>query len=215
MAGTNTTIAVQRLLDDLGNRPGSPRDPVIRELLVRSVDRLNRLCTRLLRRHYPRLTRRPAYLDTGDVLGALTGRLLRALDEIKPRTVRQFFALANKHLRWELNDAARRIDMQPIVQAPAGDPADLQPPTSAGDAATLQRILRTIEQLPEDEREVFELVRLQGLTHAEAATVLEVAEKTVQRRLHRGLILLGEALADLVAADSPDGPGDDAEGRPA
>ncbi|MBL8748048.1 MAG: sigma-70 family RNA polymerase sigma factor [Planctomycetes bacterium] len=204
----NTTLAVQRLLDDLGDRRGPPADPVIRELLVRSVDRLQFLCARLLRRHYPRLTRRPAYLDTGDVLGALTGRLLRALDEVKPHTVRQFFALANKHLRWELNDIARRIDSQPIAHAPVLDPADPQPPTSTGEGATLHRILQAIEALPEEEREVFELVRLQGLTHAEAATALEVAEKTVQRRLRRGLLLLSETLGDLVADDdaAPDAP---------
>ncbi|MBV8318239.1 MAG: hypothetical protein JOZ53_25120 [Planctomycetaceae bacterium] len=29
---------------------------------------------------------------------------------VRPRTVRQFFTLANKHLRWELNDLARRSD---------------------------------------------------------------------------------------------------------
>ncbi len=199
MAASNTTIAVQRLLDDLGDRRGSPADPVIRELLGRSIDRLQFLCARLLRRHYPRLTRQPAYLDTGDVLGALTGRLLRALDEVKPETVRQFFALANKHLRWELNDIARRIDNQPVVRSPMLDPADPQPPTSAGEGATLQRILRSIEALPDEEREVFELVRLQGLTHAEAASTLEIAEKTVQRRLRRCLLLLSETLGDLVA----------------
>jgi RNA polymerase sigma-70 factor (ECF subfamily) len=28
----------------------------------------------------------------------------------RPTNVRQFFALANQHLRWELNDLARRLD---------------------------------------------------------------------------------------------------------
>src|SRR5262249_58441858 len=34
---------------------------------------------------------------------------------------------------------------------------------------------------PEDEREVFDLVGIQGLTHPEAAAVVGVSEKTVQR----------------------------------
>jgi len=35
---------------------------------------------------------------------------VKAMAAVRPRTVRQFFTLANKHLRWELNDLARRSD---------------------------------------------------------------------------------------------------------
>jgi RNA polymerase sigma-70 factor (ECF subfamily) len=42
-------------------------------------------------------------------------RLLKALREARPRTVRQFLALANQHRRWELNDLARRLEEQPAA----------------------------------------------------------------------------------------------------
>jgi RNA polymerase sigma-70 factor (ECF subfamily) len=58
-------------------------------------------------------------------------------------------------------------------------------------------MLRVIDELPEDEREVFDLVRIQGMTQAEAAQVLGVSAVTVKRRLNRGLLLLTEQLADL------------------
>jgi RNA polymerase sigma factor (sigma-70 family) len=58
-------------------------------------------------------------------------------------------------------------------------------------------MLEAIEGLPEVEREVFELIRIQGLTYAEAAEVAGVSEKTVQRRLNRARLLLAEQLADL------------------
>jgi RNA polymerase sigma-70 factor (ECF subfamily) len=58
-------------------------------------------------------------------------------------------------------------------------------------------VLETIEGLPEDEREVFDLVGIQGLTHVEVAAVVGVSEKTVQRRLNRARLLLAERLADL------------------
>ena len=45
--------------------------------------------------------------------------------------------------------------------------------------------------------EVFELVRVQGLTYSEAAGVLGVSPKTVQRRLNRSLILLRKELDHL------------------
>jgi RNA polymerase sigma-70 factor (ECF subfamily) len=58
-------------------------------------------------------------------------------------------------------------------------------------------MLQAIEGLPEDEREVFDLVRIQGLTYAEAAGLIGVSMKTVQRRLNRARLLLAEQLADL------------------
>ena len=60
-----------------------------------------------------------------------------------------------------------------------------------------RRILEAIDALPADEHEAFGLVRIQGLTQAEAAEVLGVSIKTVQRRLNRGLLLLAERLEDL------------------
>src|SRR5262249_19108953 len=60
-----------------------------------------------------------------------------------------------------------------------------------------RRMLGAIEGLPEDEREVFDLVRIQGLSHGEAAAVVGVSEKTVQRHLNRARLLLAEQLADL------------------
>ena len=58
-------------------------------------------------------------------------------------------------------------------------------------------MLESIGNLPEGEREAFDLVRIQGLTQAEAAQVLGVSAATVNRRLNRGLELLAEALSDL------------------
>ena len=58
-------------------------------------------------------------------------------------------------------------------------------------------MLDAIEALPDDEREAFGLVRIQGMTQAEAAQVLGVSGKTVQRRLNRGLLSLAEQLSDL------------------
>ena len=58
-------------------------------------------------------------------------------------------------------------------------------------------MLEAIDRLPEDEREAFDLVRIQGMTQAEAAQILGVSTMTVNRRLKRGLQLLAESLSDL------------------
>jgi DNA-directed RNA polymerase specialized sigma24 family protein len=65
------------------------------------------------------------------------------------------------------------------------------------------RMLRAIDGLPEGEREAFDVVRIQGMTQAEAARVLGVSAVTVKRRLSRGLRLLAEQLADLRPGEKP------------
>ena len=199
----NTTAAVQRYLDEMAG--DAPAEPVVRALLDRAVQRLHHLCATLLYRSYPRLTRPPLNLEADEMLGAVVERLLKALREIRPRTVRQFFALASQHMRWELNDMARRLDEQPgalelvegLVAAPRSSESGLTPDG--------RRMLEAIGRLPEGEREAFELVRIQGLTQAEAAQVLGVSTMTVNRRLNRGLQLLAEALDDLCPDEAAPG----------
>ena len=109
-----------------------------------------------------------------------------------------FFALACQRVRWQLNDLARRLDQQPAAAALAESGAAAPPSsTSSGLTPDGRRMLKAIEGLPEPEREAFELVRIQGLTHAEAAAVVGVSERTVQRRLNRARLLLAEELDDL------------------
>jgi RNA polymerase sigma-70 factor (ECF subfamily) len=190
-----TTAVVQRYLDALAG--DAPAEPIVRELLERAAYRLERLCATMLHRRYPRLTGPPTNLETAEMLGGVVEGLLKAMRSIRPRTVRQFFALANQHMRWQLNDLARRLDERPaavelregLVPAPASNESGITPDG--------RRMLEAIDNLPEDEREVFGLVRLQGLTHVEAADVLDVAVKTVQRRLNRASLLLAEELDNL------------------
>jgi RNA polymerase sigma-70 factor (ECF subfamily) len=195
MITEQTTAVVQRYLEALDG--DQPAEPIVRALLDRSVRRLQVLCGNLLYREYRRLTRPPLNLQPDEMLSAVVERLLKAMRSARPGTVRQFFALVNQHMRWELNDLARRLDHQPAAvevsewMVPA-------PPTS-GSALTPdgRSMLEAIESLPDEEREVFELVRVQDLSYAEAAGVLGVSTKTVQRRLNRSLILLGKALDHL------------------
>jgi len=199
-----TTTVVQRYLDAL--TADEPAEPIIRALLDRSVSRLQMLCTTMLHRSYPRLTRPPLNLQVEELLGSVVKRLLKALRDARPKTVREFFALSNQHIRWELNDLARRLDKQPpdaslpegVVPAPESSGSRISPSAS--------RMLEAIESLPADEREVFGLVRVNGMSQFEAAQLLGVAALTIRRRLNRGLRLLTEQLADLRPGETPPGP---------
>jgi RNA polymerase sigma-70 factor (ECF subfamily) len=198
MLPERTTEVINRFLADLQHAPaGSSAEPMISALLSSAVERLHVLCASMLHRSYRRLAAPPMNLQPEEMLGAVVIRLLRALKEVRPTTVRQFFALANQHMRWELNDLARRLDDQTAalglhdfaIAEPASSGAELTP--------NARRILEAIEGLPPDEQEVFNLVRVQGMTHPEAAEVVGVSAKTIQRRLNRSLVLLSSVLGDL------------------
>jgi RNA polymerase sigma factor (sigma-70 family) len=195
MTEHRTSFAVQRYLDELAG--GAPADPIVRALLDRAARRLHHLCASVLHQGYPRLTRPPLNLQSEEMLGAVIERLLKALREARPTSVRQFFSLAAQHTRWELNDLARRLDGQPRAGELADDLIPAPAASDSGLSPDCRRMIEAIEALPADEREAFDLVRVQGLTQVEAAEVLGVAVKTVKRRLDRGLRLLTERLGDL------------------
>ena len=203
MAEEHTTAAVQRYLDELAG--ASSAEPVVRELLDRAVRRLHHLCAALLHRNYPRLTRPPLNLSAEEMLGAVVERLIKALRKARPTDVRQFFALACQHMRWELNDLARRLDEQPaaveLSDALVPDPAS----SASGLSPNSHRMLSAIEGLPEEEREAFDLVRIQGMTYPEAARVLGVSVRTAKRWVNRSLRLLTERLGDLRPEDPAPG----------
>jgi len=195
MSAEPTTAAVQRYLDALAG--DQPAEPIVRALLDRSVRRLQLLCANLLYRKYRRLTLPPVNLQPEEMLDAVVERLLKAMRSVRPQTVRQFFALVNQHMRWELNDVARRLEEQPTAVELREDMVPA--PASSGSVLTPDgcRMLKAIDDLPEDEREVFGLLHIQGLMQGEAADILGVSVRTVQRRLNHSLVLLAKQLDDL------------------
>ena len=99
-------------------------------------------------------------------------------------------------MRWELNDLARRLDKQTrdfeLLESLA-----VAPESSGSEISqSALKILNAIENLPEAEREVFSLVRIQGMAQSEAAEIMCVSTKTIQRRLNRSLLLLTQSLAE-------------------
>ncbi len=198
MDENDTTASIQRYLDELANlESDSPVEPVVSTLLARSAQRLHMLCASVLYRSYPRLTKPPFSIEAEDLLGAVAERMIKALRQARPQTVRQFFAMTNQHIRWEMNSIARRLDEQAKNVELNSALAPSQESSGAELTPNARRILEAIENLSDEEREVFSLIRIQGMTHSEAAAILGVSTKTIQRRLNLSLVLLTETLGDL------------------
>jgi DNA-directed RNA polymerase specialized sigma24 family protein len=98
---------------------------------------------------------------------------------------------------WELNALARCLDCQPaaaklregLVPAPASSVSGLSPDARRG--------LRAINELAEEDRQVFDLEQVQGMAQTEAAEGLGVSAVTLKRRVSRGLRLLAEQPSDI------------------
>jgi hypothetical protein len=74
-------------------------------------------------------------------------------------------------MRWELNDLARRLDEQPAAVALRGGLVPAPVSSDSGLTPEGRRMLEAIEGLPE----AFDLVKIQGMTDAEAGQVLGVS----------------------------------------
>jgi RNA polymerase sigma factor (sigma-70 family) len=182
------TIAIQRCLDRLRAGDEAARN----ELIQCAARRLERL-TRKMFRHGDRLRR---WEQTDDVLQNASLRLYRALSAAQPATAADFFRLAAASVRRELCDMAKHYygpqgggahhataawqrddhhrDGEPAGVAVADD--------DAANLAAWAEFHAQVEQLPQEDREVFDLLWYQELSQAEAAAVLNVSERTIKRR---------------------------------
>src|SRR5262245_57434375 len=98
MTDQNSTL-LQACIDRLAAGDETARD----ELLGGTCQQLERL-TRKMLRDYPGVRR---WEQTGDVLQNASLRLCRALQQVKPPTLRDYYRLAALQIRRELTDLAR------------------------------------------------------------------------------------------------------------
>jgi RNA polymerase sigma factor (sigma-70 family) len=180
-------------------------DDTAREKLIQTAcDRMMHITSKILR-DFPDVHR---WEQTLDVFQNASLRLYKALADVQPNDARHFYRLAALQIRRELIDLARHY------RGPEGMGAHHQsmPKQSDNNSAAPQiadRGERTLDpqklaewmdfheainKLPEQEREVFDLVWYHGMSQQEAATVLKVDERTVRRRWREARLQLHDLL---------------------
>ncbi len=200
---SSQSLRIQNCLDRLRGGDEGARD----QLFTCACDRLTRLTRKMLAQN-PRVRR---WEETPDVMQNASLRLCRALESVVPKTAREFFGLAAEQIRRELIDLARRyygphgiganhssqIRIDPLRSNTQG--VEFVAADSSGDPRALidwVELHECVGSLPPEEREVFGLLWYHGLSQDEAATVLNVSERTVRRYWQSARIRLHDKLGD-------------------
>jgi RNA polymerase sigma-70 factor (ECF subfamily) len=176
---------------------GDPQ--ALRELLLLH---LPAVAERLDRRASRRLRRRES---TSDLVQSLAGDLLAELGDARFRDLAAFRAwlqrtAQNKLIDKERFHRAQRRDAgrerAALTASSAAEPPDRRAsPSLQAIGRERQEILaRALAELPEDQRRVVTMARLQGRTHAEIAVELGRSEPACRMLLRRALVRLATLL---------------------
>jgi RNA polymerase sigma factor (sigma-70 family) len=169
------------------------------ELLRHSRERL-RLLTRQMFRRYQRVRQLE---ETSDVLQEVLIRLDRALSAKEVPSSRDFLCLAASHIRHTLIDLSRHyygprgLGANQVPPGPVGEAALERPgPGGADDPFQLAQwteFHRRIAELPEEDRELFDLLYYQGQSQPAAAEQLGLPLTTLKRRWQAARLRLAAA----------------------
>ncbi len=178
-------------LADQGN------DSTYADVIVMAAGRLERLARRMLAQ-YPDLQR---WEQTSDVVQNASIRLHRSLERVRPDSMARFLGLASTEIRRTLIDLARHhfgpegfaANHQSDVQN-AGGGATGSGATQPASLEDWTRFHEAIGQLPDEEREVFELVWYAGLEQTAISDVIGQSVRTVKRRWRSAKMTLYETL---------------------
>lgn len=199
---SESTIAASRvemLLQELHEGRQEARG----ELLQATADRLTAL-TRKLKRSFPRVGR---WEQTEDVFQNASMRLYQAMADTEIKDPLHYFRLAALQIRRELIDLARRYDgpqgigrnhfsarVNPSEETkqPAFDSAEATYDPAA--VAQWAEFHEAIEALPEDQREITELLWYHAMSQEDAASLLNVDVRTVRRRWRAARMALHERM---------------------
>jgi len=173
------------------------------ELFNATAERLLRL-TRNMLKGFPNVAR---WEQTDDVFQNASLRFYEALRETQLTDARHYFRLAALQIRRELIDMARHYQgpqgMGSNHQTQFADQQDEEKPqpyehaevtNDPGHLAEWQEFHSRVEQLPVDEKDVFDLLWYHDLSQEQAAEVLQTSVRTVRRRWRSARLMLHDVL---------------------
>lgn len=205
--GTDTFI--QRALDRLRQGDLTAKN----ELLGFAERQLRRMARRMLHAGES-FTAVQRWEQTDDVFQESLIRMSRALEQVPINSVRHFFAIAAKNIRWELQTLRGRyggryglhkhhVSDLPRPGETSGEAGGLvdNAPARRDAFAEISRLLDEIETIPDADRELLDLIIINRLTFQEAADTVGLSLATFKRHYRKACERLGRTLLADGAAD--------------
>ena len=150
------------------------------------------IMSRRILKQFPRVAR---WSDAEDVLQNASLRLIRALREVRPESMRELYALASTLIRREMLDMARHFygklgigANHDTVKTRTTSPS--QAIDSDPDFDRWVAFHELLEKLPAEEREVLALTFYHRLSKDEIAELMQVSTRTVNRFLQKAVARL-------------------------
>ena len=165
------------LLEKLRNNDKDAKNAII----VQTLNRLERISRRMFHK-FPALKQSE---ETGDILHMLVLKLDKALSTVAPDSVAGYFALVNLNLNWILKELARKTKASGVLKSNGmNDILNGVSDPYSGPKSNLEWVdfFEILEKLSQENREVFDLIWLQGLDQKQAAKVLGISLRTFIRR---------------------------------
>ncbi|MDG1892350.1 MAG: sigma-70 family RNA polymerase sigma factor [Verrucomicrobiota bacterium] len=195
------TTQIQALIDRLTEGDASART----ELFNCTWERLLRL-TRHIARDFPPVRR---WEQTEDIFQNASIRIWKALEKVPLQNARHFLRLAAEKIRFELIDLARHYQgplgqghnhQTQVAQEETASPRPFEHADDGADpslAAQWTDVHAQVHRLPEELKEVFDLLWYHDLKQQEVATLLHVDVRTIKRRWRQARLQLQTMLNDL------------------
>jgi RNA polymerase sigma factor (sigma-70 family) len=133
--------------------------------------------------------------DAQDLVQDVLLRVRRGLATYQPGSMEGWLSRITTNL---FLDGVRRRQRRPVDRLPDRTDAVLAPAPGADEALAAQGlgddVQSALSRLPEDFRSAVVLCDVAGLSYTEIAAALEIPIGTVRSRIHRGRMMLREAL---------------------
>lgn len=188
-------------IDRLLSRVRAKEPKAREELISHSLERLQKLSRRMFRKH-PNLR---TLEETDDIVQKLVIRLHKMLNDLCPENTASYFRLSSHNIRWVLKDLARSSAARHKSQSSGEESTSIRrnqllnkqdPNGGPVNMAQWNDFYEKVEQLPDENKQVFELLWIQGLSQKEAADLLNIPLRTLTRKWMVTRILIRTLLHD-------------------
>jgi RNA polymerase sigma factor (sigma-70 family) len=163
-----------------------------------AFDRLIDQCGRIIQQE---LSRPNPLITANSVLAEVYGRLRKAMesDNVRPQTAREFYGLAARNIRWQIQDMIRKPSHGQSEEGVLENLAVSRGMTTQLlDREKWRRFWTAVDTLTPEDREVFDLIWIHGLSQYDVAAETGVTRNKVDTVWRRIRLSIAKSCGDLL-----------------